>query len=53
MKIESTSLKNFRCFGDTTTTIALDDITTLIGPNGAGKTAALAVNQTCTGRRRH
>jgi len=41
MKIESISLKNFRCFGDTTTTIALDEITTLIGPNGAGKSAAL------------
>lgn len=41
MKIESISLKNFRCFGDTTTTIAIDDITALIGPNGAGKSAVL------------
>lgn len=41
MKIESISLKNFRCFGGTTTTIALDEITTLIGPNGAGKSAVL------------
>lgn len=41
MKIESITLKNFRCFGDSTTTIALDDVTTLIGPNGAGKSAAL------------
>src|SRR5260370_2499315 len=41
MKTESISLKNFRCFGDTTTTIALDAITTLIGPNGAGKSAVL------------
>jgi putative ATP-dependent endonuclease of the OLD family len=41
MKIERISLKNFRCFGDTTTTIALDEITTLIGPNGAGKSAVL------------
>lgn len=41
MKLESISLKNFQCFGDTTTTIALDEITTLIGPNGAGKSAVL------------
>lgn len=40
MKIESITLKNFRCFGDTTT-IPVDEITTLIGPNGAGKSAAL------------
>ena len=41
MKIESITLKNFRCFGDTATTIALDESTTLIGPNGAGKSAVL------------
>lgn len=42
MKIESISLKNFRCFGPVSTRIQLSSqVTTLIGPNGAGKTAAL------------
>lgn len=42
MKIESVSLKGFRCFGPGGTTIAFEDgVTALVGGNGAGKTALL------------
>lgn len=42
MKIESVTLKGFRCFGPAGTTIELDDnVTALIGANGSGKTALL------------
>ena len=42
MKIESVTLKGFRCFGPEGTTIGLDDaVTALVGGNGAGKTALL------------
>jgi putative ATP-dependent endonuclease of OLD family len=43
MTIESITLKNFQCYGDTPTAIRLSDLTALIGTNGAGKTAALQV----------
>lgn len=42
MKIESVSLKGFRCFGPNGTTIAFENsVTALVGGNGAGKTALL------------
>lgn len=41
MRIESVTLKNFQCFGNTPTTIRLGNLTALIGANGAGKSAAL------------
>jgi energy-coupling factor transporter ATP-binding protein EcfA2 len=41
MKLESLTLKNFRCFGEQPTTISLNEFTTLIGTNGCGKTAIL------------
>ena len=42
MKIESVTLKGFRCFGPEGTTLELDDgVTALVGGNGAGKTALL------------
>ncbi len=42
MKIESITLKGFRCFGNTPTTVNLsEEITVLIGANGSGKTALL------------
>jgi putative ATP-dependent endonuclease of the OLD family len=42
MKIESVSLKGFRCFGpEETKTSFEDNVTALIGGNGAGKTALL------------
>ena len=41
MKLQTIRLSNFQSFGETTTEVALEDITYLIGPNGSGKTAAL------------
>ncbi len=42
MKIESLSLKGFRCFGSQGTTVAFEEgVTALVGGNGAGKTAML------------
>ena len=42
MKIESVTLKGFRCFGPEGTTIAFDDaVTVFVGGNGTGKTALL------------
>jgi len=40
MKLESISIKNFRCFDDVR--IQIDDYTALIGPNGCGKSAVLS-----------
>jgi putative ATP-dependent endonuclease of the OLD family len=41
MKIESLSVRNFRCFGPRPTRIGLESaITALVGGNGSGKTAA-------------
>ena len=42
MYIESLSLRNFRCFGDTTVKIQFQPgITAFVGDNGAGKSSAL------------
>ena len=42
MQVDSITLKGFRCFGDTPTTIKISDsITALVGTNGTGKTALL------------
>ena len=42
MHIESLSLRNFRCFGDTSTKIHIQPgITGFVGDNGSGKTTAL------------
>lgn len=42
MKIDSITLKGFRCFGDTPTTVNLsEEITAFVGANGSGKTALL------------
>lgn len=41
MKIESITIKSFRCFDEIGQTIRLDDLTCFVGPNASGKTAAL------------
>lgn len=41
MKLQTIRLSNFQSFGETSTEVALEEITYLIGPNGSGKTAAL------------
>lgn len=41
MKIESITIRGFRCFDETGQTIYLDDFTCFIGPNASGKTAAM------------
>ncbi len=42
MHIESLSLRNFRCFGNSSTKITIvPGVTAFVGDNGAGKTAAL------------
>lgn len=41
MKIESITIKSFRCFDQVGETIRLDDLTCFVGPNASGKTAAL------------
>lgn len=41
MKVQSISLRNFRSFGPSLTTVELADLTALIGVNGSGKTALL------------
>jgi putative ATP-dependent endonuclease of OLD family len=42
MKIDSITIKGFRCFGDIPKTIKLSDgITAFVGANGSGKTAVL------------
>jgi predicted ATP-dependent endonuclease of OLD family len=42
MRITRLTLSNFRCFGEDTTVIHLEDLTTFVGGNACGKTAALA-----------
>jgi len=41
MKVQSISLRNFRSFGPSLTTVAFADMAALIGVNGSGKTALL------------
>ena len=42
MKIETLTIKNFRCFGPEPETLSLESgVTAMVGGNGAGKTAAL------------
>lgn len=42
MIIKSITLRNFRCFGDNSTTIELSEgLTAFVGANGAGKTAVM------------
>lgn len=41
MKIESITIRGFRCFDDTGETIYLDDLICFVGPNASGKTAAM------------
>ncbi len=41
MKIESITVKGFRCFDEVGETIRLDNLTCFVGPNASGKTAAL------------
>ncbi len=41
MKIKSLTLKNFRCFGPTATTIDFNDLTAFVGSNGCGKSTLL------------
>ena len=42
MHIETLTIKNFRCFGETPTIINMNPgITGYVGNNGAGKTSAL------------
>jgi len=41
MKIESITIKGFRCFNEDGDTILFDDLTCFVGPNASGKTAAM------------
>lgn len=41
MKIESVTIKSFRCFNGAGQVIKLDDLTCFVGPNASGKTAAM------------
>lgn len=41
MRISKVTLKNFRCFGPSPTTIDFDRLTCFIGANGSGKSAVL------------
>ena len=41
MKIESVTIRSFRCFDSVGANISLDDLTCLVGPNASGKTAAM------------
>jgi len=41
MKIESITIKGFRCFNDDGETIMFDDLTCFVGPNASGKTAGM------------
>lgn len=40
-KLRRMIIKNFRCIGDSSVTIDLDDIVVLVGPNNAGKSSIL------------
>ena len=41
MHISAIALRNFRCFGPSEVTVALDPFSAFVGTNGAGKTAVL------------
>ena len=41
MKIESITIKGFRCFDDDGETIQLGNFACFVGPNASGKTAAM------------
>ena len=41
MKIDSITIRGFRCFDGAGQTIRLDDLTCFVGPNASGKTAAM------------
>lgn len=41
MKIESITIRGFRCFDEEGQTIHFDDLTCFVGPNASGKTAAM------------
>ncbi|MGH9425945.1 MAG: ATP-dependent nuclease [Terriglobia bacterium] len=41
MKIESITIRGFRCFDESGQTIWLDDLACFVGPNASGKTAAM------------
>jgi predicted ATP-dependent endonuclease of OLD family len=41
MKIESVTIRGFRCFDEAGCRISLDDLTCFVGPNASGKTAAM------------
>lgn len=41
MKVESVTLRGYRCFDKAGQTINLDDLTCFVGPNASGKTAAM------------
>ena len=41
MKIQSVTIRGFRCFDEAGDTIDLDDLTCFVGPNASGKTAAM------------
>lgn len=41
MKIESISIRGFRCFDNAGQTINFEDLSCFVGPNASGKTAAM------------
>ncbi len=41
MKVESITIRGFRCFDEAGETIWFDDLTCFVGPNASGKTAAM------------
>jgi putative ATP-dependent endonuclease of OLD family len=41
MKLDSITLRGYRCFDETGQTITLDNLTCFVGPNASGKTAAM------------
>ncbi len=41
MRIDTVTIRGFRCFNDSGTTIDLDALTCFIGPNASGKTATM------------
>jgi putative ATP-dependent endonuclease of OLD family len=41
MKVESVTIRGFRCFDEVGESIRLEDLTCFVGPNASGKTAAM------------